>query len=95
MKVVFHEDVRDDLRRIFNWIGRDNPAAAERLIARILDKIERLESLELVHMGRPGLVDGTRELLEGPYIIVYRVDEERGEVVVGAVVHGARKRTIL
>ena len=45
-------------------------------------------------MGRPGLVEGTRELLEGPYIIVYRVDEELGDVIVGSVVHGARKRTV-
>ena len=66
MKVIFDEDARDDLRRIFNWIARDNPASAERLVKRILDKIARLESPELVHMGRPGVVIGTRELLEGP-----------------------------
>ena len=92
MNVIFNEDARDDLRRIFNWIAQDNPAAADRLVRRILDKVARLDSLELVHMGRPGLVEGTRELLEGPYIIVYRVEEERREVIVGAVVHGARKR---
>jgi toxin ParE1/3/4 len=77
MKVIFNEDARDDLRRIFNWIAQDNPTAADRLIRRILDKVAQLESVELVHMGRPGLVEGTRELLEDPYIIVYRVDEER------------------
>jgi plasmid stabilization system protein ParE len=62
------------------------------LAKRILDKIMRLEALELVHMARPGLVEGTRELLEGPYIIVYRVDEGAGEVVIASVVHGSRKR---
>jgi len=43
-------------------------------------------------MGRPGFVEGTRELLEWPYIIVYRVDEERDEIVVLSIVHGARDR---
>jgi plasmid stabilization system protein ParE len=52
----------------------------------------RLENRELTHMGRPGLVDGTRELLEWPYIIVYKVDEIRQEIVVVSVAHGAQHR---
>ena len=43
-------------------------------------------------MGRPGLDPGTRELIEYPYIIVYEVHEDRGEIVVLYVVHGARDR---
>ncbi len=43
-------------------------------------------------MGRPGLVKGTRELVEHPYIIVYQVNDDRGEIVVLSVMHGARKR---
>ena len=52
----------------------------------------RLEHAGLTHTGRPGLVEGTRELLEWPYIIVYKVFEDREEVVVLSVVHGARER---
>jgi plasmid stabilization system protein ParE len=43
-------------------------------------------------MGRLGLVEGTRELIESPYIIVYTVHESAGEIVVVSVVHGARQR---
>ena len=43
-------------------------------------------------MGRPGLIARTRELIEYPYIIVYRVDEKRGEVIVLSIVHGGRRR---
>ena len=50
----------------------------------------RLEGLAF--MGRPGLVEGTRELLEWPYIIVYGVDLERQEVIVIAIAHGAQNR---
>jgi len=52
----------------------------------------RLKNRELTHMGRPGLVEGTRELLEWPYIIAYRVDEVREEIVVVSVAHGAQDR---
>jgi toxin ParE1/3/4 len=43
-------------------------------------------------MGRVGRDPATRELLEGPYIIVYEIHEARDEIVVLAVVHGARNR---
>ncbi len=43
-------------------------------------------------MGRPGRVEGTRELVEPPYIIVYGVDEPADEISVLAIVHGARDR---
>jgi plasmid stabilization system protein ParE len=45
-----------------------------------------------MNMGRPGLVEGTRELLEWPYIIVYKISEERDEIVIVSVMHGARDR---
>jgi plasmid stabilization system protein ParE len=43
-------------------------------------------------MGRPGVVEGTLELVEYPYLIVYRVDESLREVTILAIVHGARDR---
>jgi toxin ParE1/3/4 len=43
-------------------------------------------------MGRPGLVEGTRELVEHPYIVVYEVREIEREIVVVAVLHGAQDR---
>ena len=92
MRVTFDPAARDDLDRAFAWIAQDNPRAAFELIARIRAKVLRLETPQLTYMGRPGLVPGTRELLEWPYIIVYRVDEELREIVVTAVVHGARER---
>jgi plasmid stabilization system protein ParE len=43
-------------------------------------------------MERPGLVEGARELVEASYIIVYTVDEPADEIVVLAIVPGARDR---
>jgi plasmid stabilization system protein ParE len=92
MKVAFEPAARDELDQIFNWIAKDSPRSARRLVERIEDKVMQLASPELVHMGRLGMVEGTRELIEGPYIVVYRVDESRDEVIVVSVVHGARDR---
>jgi plasmid stabilization system protein ParE len=43
-------------------------------------------------MGRPGSDPGTRELVVGPYIIVYEVRHERDELVVLGVFHGRQQR---
>lgn len=92
MKVVVRQDAEDDLARIFSWIFEENPSAAADMVARIRDRISLLELDSLAHMGRPGAVSGTRELIEYPYIIVYQVDEERAEVAIIAIFHGAQDR---
>ncbi len=92
MNVTFEPAARDELNDIFDWIAKDNPGAARKLIGRIEDKITRLAMPNFAHMGRPGLVEGTRELIQYPYIIVYRVDDRGQEIVIISIVHGARDR---
>jgi toxin ParE1/3/4 len=92
MKVVVHESAARDLDGIFDWISKESPGAAAELVRRIQLRINRLAVAGLSHMGRPGLLEGTRELLEPPYIIVYSVDEAAGAIEVIAIVHGARDR---
>jgi toxin ParE1/3/4 len=92
MRVVFDDEALDDLQSILAWIAKDNRPAAERLVARIFDRAERLAEPERTYTGRPGLDHGTRELIEYPYIIVYEVHEDRGLIVVLSVVHGAQHR---
>lgn len=92
MKVVFRPAARNDLERIHEWIAKDNPRAAVEMIRRIEGKLMLLTSPALARVGRPGLVDCTRELIEGSYIVVYKIDEARGQIIVLAVVHGACDR---
>lgn len=97
MKVVVHESAARDLDGILDWISKDSPGspgAAAELVRRIQLRINRLAVAGLSHMGRPGLVEGTRELLETPYTIVYSVDEAAGVIEVIAIVHGARDRQV-
>ena len=92
MKVDVREDAARDLDDILDWISRDSPRAAAELVRRILARIDRLTIPGLSHVGRPCLVEGTRELVEAPYIIVYAVDEPANVITILAIVHGARDR---
>jgi toxin ParE1/3/4 len=92
VKVIVREAAARDLDDILDWISKDSPRAAAELARRILVRIDRLAIPGLSHIGRPGLAEGTRELIEPPYIIVYTVDEQVDEVTVLAIVHSARDR---
>ena len=92
MKLVIRDEAAQDLDDILDWISPDNPAAAVALVRRIRKRFDGILSPELAQTGRPGQDQGTRELIEYPYVIVYEVDEKADEVIILAVLHGARDR---
>ena len=92
MIITFDPAANADLDRIFAWISNDNKRAAYGMIARIQARIALLATPGLAYMGRVGRDEGTHELVEAPYIIVYEVHEERDEIVVLSVFHGAQDR---
>lgn len=61
-----------------SYIAEDDPAAARRVVARIMSAVSHLS--QQPKLGRPGRVPGTRELVvpRTRYIVPYRV---RGNVV--------------
>ena len=71
------------------YIAKDNPVAAQKVVKSIYSAAEKLETFP--ELGKPGRVPGTRELPlpEYPYTIVYRVKALR--VVVYAVLHQSRQ----
>ena len=71
------------------FIARDNPKAASRVVKRIWDAAQVLA--DQPHAGRAGRVHGTRELVVTgtPYIIPYRVVENTVQIL--RVLHGKRK----
>ncbi len=92
MKLLIRPEADDDLDGIFTWIAKDNPRAAVETIRRIRAKLDLLATTGFAEIGRRGRESGTRELVEGPYIIVYEVHKDRDELVVLAIFHGARNR---
>ena len=77
------------LRSTHQHIARDNPAAAEKIIAQILSAAERLA--DYPSMGRSGRIEGTRELVipGTPFIVTYRI--RRNDLQILAVMHTSRK----
>lgn len=71
------------------FIEKDNPAAAGRVVARIVSAIDRLT--EQPNIGGPGRIKGTRELVfaDIPYIVVYRVNTSAIEIL--TVMHAAQR----
>ena len=90
MEIVWSPLALARLQEIRAYVALDKPEAAERLATRLVAVVETLR----VHpyLGRVGREPETRELLIGkaPYIVVYRVREER--IIVTTIWHGAPKR---
>jgi plasmid stabilization system protein ParE len=89
MNIVWCPRAVGHLRQIRKCIAEDDPGAAARVAEKILASVELVA--QQPSMGRPGRVPGTRELVVTgtPYIIPYRVDRQRLELV--AVFHGRQK----
>lgn len=80
LPVVWLDDSITDLTDIITFIAGENPSAARRLKARL--DAAPLPLAEHPYLYPVGRVPGTRELVAHPnYIIVYRVNIERIEVV--------------
>ena len=89
MKLRFSEHAIRSLTSIRDYIAKDSPEMAARVIGAILEAAFRLERFPM--SGRIGRITGTRELVvpELPYIIPYRVVDD--VVVLLSVIHTSRK----
>jgi toxin ParE1/3/4 len=72
-----------------NFISKENPVAAQKVVESIYKTAEKLETYS--ELGKPGRLAGTRELVlsKYPFIIIYRV--RATQVVVYSVLHQSRR----
>ncbi|MCB1035769.1 MAG: type II toxin-antitoxin system RelE/ParE family toxin [Acidobacteria bacterium] len=88
MRVRWTRRAERSLAAIADFIALDNPQAAHETISRIRRAAESL--LLSPKLGRPGRVEGTRELVVTPnYILPYRI--KGGEVQILHVFHARRR----
>jgi toxin ParE1/3/4 len=90
MIVEWSQQAADDLASLRAYIAEDDPAAAQRVVLRIIHSIEDLLAGQ-PQAGRPGRVPGTRELVvpRTSYIVPYRIRDKRIQVL--RVYHRARR----
>jgi len=89
MKIRWSPEAAADFAGIVEYIHKENPSAGDRVTHAIYDSATSLESLP--NRGRPGRIDGTRELVLAPlpFILVYRVKRDAVEIV--RVLHGSQR----
>ncbi|HEX6093488.1 MAG TPA: type II toxin-antitoxin system RelE/ParE family toxin [Dongiaceae bacterium] len=89
MDVVWSRAARRDFDAIWTGIEGKSPARASKIGRLILAAAARLETLP--RLGRPGRVEGTRELViaRTPYLIVYAIEVTQVSIV--RVLHGAMR----
>ncbi len=89
MRLEWTRAASRDLDLVEEYIGRDNPAAAIDTIFEIVSHVAMLA--EHPGIGRPGRVEGTRELVIAglPYVVPYL--HQGDTVTVLRVLHGAMK----
>lgn len=77
------------LEQIDEYVAEHNSAAAARTVERILEVVGRLADFPAI--GRPGRVEGTRELIVSgtPYIVPYRVSDDAVQVI--TIMHSAQR----
>ena len=80
-----------DLDGIWLHIAMEAPAAADRLIDRLLERCRSLAAHPELGPARPEIAPDARMLVEGDYLILYRVNADHVDIV--RLVHGARQLT--
>ncbi len=89
MRLRYLTSALNDLRLIHEYISRDNPGAARRVISALRQQAQSLTHHP--HLGKPGQLEGTREQVHTryPYIIAYRIQHE--EIQILGIVHSSRQ----
>src|SRR5665213_4593586 len=89
MDTVWRHVALNGLENAHQYIAKQNHDAAKRIFDAILTSVRHLA--DSPNIGRPGRVDGTRELVVvgTPYIVAYAVADNRINIL--AVQHGAQE----
>jgi toxin ParE1/3/4 len=78
----------DDRERIFDFIEQDDPRAAVAVDERIATQVLVLS--QFPEGGRPGRIEGTRELIvrRTPYVVAYQIGKDSVRIL--RVLHSAQ-----
>jgi toxin ParE1/3/4 len=89
MEIRWSPEAAADFAAAIQYIQQDNSPAALRVARSIYEAVAQLKKFP--KRGRPGRVDGTRELPlpRLPFLVVYRI--KANAVEVARVLHGAQR----
>ena len=88
MRLRYTEQAQGHISSIFDYIAKDDPQAAARVVARVRASAQAVSVFP--YMGHVGHVPGTLEFVVArlPYIIAYRVEiGDQDQVAILGVLH--------
>jgi len=90
-KILLSEAAYYDMDNIFSYVSQDKKKAAEMLCSRLYNAIAQLADFPekgavLPEEDAPGAERGYRRIVQNPYIIFYRVLDDK--IVIARVLHG-------
>ena len=90
MRIRWTQPAAADIESISNYLKVHQPEHRQTTMRKLYEKIRALK--DAPYVGRPGIVEGTRELLFSPmpYVAVYRVDGQTLEI--WRIYHAAQNR---
>ena len=81
-RYVLSPQARDDLRDLRDYIARDNPAAARRVLAELRSAIRRLAQMPEIGHIREDLAEETLRFWPvRSYLMIYRPDTQPVQIV--------------
>ena len=90
MRVFWTDAALGQLESIRDYFARTSPEYAQRLVERIVNRSERIGTFPRSGRMVPEYeIDDVRQVIEGPYRIIYFIKEEQIEIL--AVIHTSRK----
>ena len=90
-KIVFSEPSIDDLKNIVRFIAKDNPQAAARFGAKLIESVRKLATFPRLGRVVPEKNDDdVREIIFKSYRIFYRVKDPSRTVEIARFWHAAR-----
>ncbi len=92
MRLIVDASALRDLDDIGQWIARDNPESARRVLTHLLETIKQIG--DFPRLARSGRVPDTFERVVAgmPYIIVFEQQATPTAIIIVAIVHAARGR---
>jgi len=89
MKVHWTDTAEGHIDAIYAYIALDSPEYAKRMVDRITRRSQQIADFPFSGRKVPEYdIDQIREVIEGPYRIIYHIKPDQIDVV--AVIHGAR-----
>ena len=89
MTVIWSATAQFRLEEIYSWIAADDKEAAAKLTGRIVDRADQIAAFSMSGRVVPEFnMPQIREVMEGPYRIIYHIGADRIEVL--TVLHSSQ-----